>query len=390
MSVTAPRGSQQKRILYVTNKAETLVSHRLPIARAARDAGYDVHVATPDGPEVAVIREAGFAWHQFSMVRSSLNPLHDWSTMLQLRRIYRSVQPNIVHHVTPKIVIFGTIAARLARVPGVVNAVSGVGHVFAQNGLHWRMIRGPVRTGYATALRHRNMRVVFQNPDHRDEFLKWRMVPPRAAVLIPGVGVDVNEYSPATVPPGDPPLVVLPARMLWTKGVGEFVEAARILRAEGVNARFALVGNVDPGNPASVPATMLHRWHEEGPIEYWGFRADMPGVLRQASIACLPSYSEGFPKSLLEAAACGLPIVTTDTSGCRMVVRQEENGLLVPLRDARSLTDALRRLLSDGQLRRRMGDGGRARAIAEFSLSAIAEAHLALYETVGGLPLQTP
>jgi glycosyltransferase involved in cell wall biosynthesis len=199
------------------------------------------------------------------------------------------------------------------------------------------------------------------------------------AVLIRGSGVDPARFAPADEPPSGPPIVVLPARMLRTKGVTEFVEAARILRGNGAEARFVLVGDPDPGNPASIPEPELRAWAAEGCVEYWGHRADMPAVLAAASIVCLPSYLEGLPKALVEAAACGLPIVTTDVPGCRDVVRDGCNGLVVPVGNARSLAEALARLIRDPILRRRLGAAGRARAVEEFSLQQVVDAHLRVY-----------
>jgi glycosyltransferase involved in cell wall biosynthesis len=174
--------------------------------------------------------------------------------------------------------------------------------------------------------------------------------------------------------------------MLWTKGVGEFVEAASLLRREGIAARFALVGDPDPGNPASIPEDRLRGWAARGDVEYWGRRDDMPEVLGQSAIACLPTYSEGLPKSLVEAAACGLPVVTTDIPGCRAVVSDGENGFLVPPRDARSLAAALRRLLVDPALRDRAGAAGRLRAVQEFSLARVVDAHLKVYAELASRP----
>jgi glycosyltransferase involved in cell wall biosynthesis len=223
------------------------------------------------------------------------------------------------------------------------------------------------------------MRVVFQNDDNRDMFIRRRWVRPQEAVLIPGSGVDTGVFVPAKQANGQPPTVVFPSRMLMTKGLGEFLEAARLLRERGVAARFLLVGEPDPDNPASVTEETLRASAGSAEVEYWGRRDDMHSVMAGADIACLPSYHEGMPKSLLEAAACALPIVTTDVPGCRDVVRHGENGLLVPVRTTHELANALQELIEDPSLRRRMGDRGRERAEAEFSLHHILAAFLRLY-----------
>ena len=208
----------------------------------------------------------------------------------------------------------------------------------------------------------------------------FRSLPARLR-LIRGAGVNIQTFYPK-VPPFGPVVIVLVARMLWDKGVGEFVEAAHYLTKEGVNARFVLVGDPDPANPASIPEATLRNWQGQHGVEWWGRREDMPAVLQGAHIACLPSYREGLPKSLLEAAACGLPIVTTDAPGCREVVRDGVNGLLVPVRDSAALATALGKLIGDPALRRRMGEQSRLLAESEFGQEAIIAQTLAVYREV--------
>jgi glycosyltransferase involved in cell wall biosynthesis len=284
--------------------------------------------------------------------------------------------------VTPKPVLYGTIAARFAGTPAVVNAISGMGHVFAHNGDGMQILRGAVSAGYHLALRHKRMRLIFQNVDARADFLRRGWARADEAVLIRGSGVDVDAFRVAEPRPSRVPVVSLVSRMLWTKGVREFMEAAVQLRRDGVSARFVLVGDPDPGNPASVPGETLLDWARSGAVEWWGYRSDIPRVLRESDVACLPSYLEGLPKSLVEAAAAGLPIVATDVPGCREVVRDGENGFLVPLRDARALAAALRRLLEDRALRERLGATSRERAEREFTLDAVCEAHVQLYRAL--------
>jgi glycosyltransferase involved in cell wall biosynthesis len=364
----------------VVNNPAFFLSHRLPVARAAKEAGYDVHLATPPGDAVGEVLAAGIEWHPIRLGRSSQDPRSELASMADLYRLYSRLAPGIVHHVTPKPVLYGTPMARRAGVRAVVNAISGMGHVFAdREGRRRQTLKAAVSVGYRLALRHPRMRVIFQNGNARSEFLSRGWVRPHEAVLIRGSGVDVAEFTPAPAPPPGVPLTVLPARMLRTKGVVEFVEAARMLKAQGVAARFALIGDPDPGNPADIPAEQLKAWEAEGVVEHWGHRRDMHAVLAGAHVACLPSYLEGLPKALIEAAACGLPIVTTDVPGCREVVTHGGNGLLVPAADAPALAAALRRLIGDEKLRGEMGRAGRARAVAEFSLDSVIAAHLGLY-----------
>jgi glycosyltransferase involved in cell wall biosynthesis len=277
-------------------------------------------------------------------------------------------------------VLYGGIAARLTGVPASVGALTGLGHVFVAAGPKARALRSVVARVMRFALGHPNGAIIFQNPDDQRILVERGIVPPDAAVLIRGSGVDLEQYAPAPEPDG-PVLVVLASRMLWSKGVGEFVDAAQRLRRDGVHARFALVGGTDPGNPAAVPADTLTRWRDSGVLEWWGRKDDMPGVFASSHVVCLPSYyGEGVPKVLIEAAACGRPIVTTDAPGCREVVREGDNGLLVPMRDSEALAAALRRLIGSAQLRRVMGSRSREIAVAEFSVEHVIEATLALYE----------
>jgi glycosyltransferase involved in cell wall biosynthesis len=280
--------------------------------------------------------------------------------------------------VTIKPVLYGGIAARLCRVRALVSAVPGLGYVFLAEGFvaSWR--RFLVKLAYRLSLAHRCGRVIFQNPDDLAAFVNAGIMKPQSAILIRGSGVCTDNFhaSPEHL---TTPLVVLPGRMLWDKGVGEFVQAAASLAREGVKARFALVGDTDPHNPAAIPTETLREWDRAGVVEWWGHRSDMPRVLSEAHIVCLPSYREGLPKALLEAAASGRPIVTADVPGCREIVRHDENGLLVPVADATSLATALRALIEDPGKRQRMGACGRRMVEREFSVDKVISATLDIY-----------
>jgi glycosyltransferase involved in cell wall biosynthesis len=378
-------------LLFTVNDAGFFLSHRLPIAQAAAAAGYDVQVATAPGPAAARVLTEGFAHHAVPLSRRGLNPFAELRALWALTRLYRQLKPDLIHHVTIKPVLIGGIAARLARTPAMVSAVSGLGYVFIKPGWPARMLRLAVRSGYRLALRRPGVRVIFQNPDDRHEFVGQKLIDPNAAVLIKGSGVNTAQFVVRPEPEGVP-LVVLPARMLRDKGVGEFVKAARSLRAQGVEARFALVGDSDPGNPTAIPESRLRAWQDKGDVEWWGHSADMATVLTQAHIVCLPSYREGLPKSLIEAAACGRAIVACDVPGCREIARHDENALLVPPRDPIALAEALRKLITDSELRQRMGRRGRSMVEAEFSLERVVAETLATYavllrETGGRAPL---
>lgn len=365
------------KLLYVVTEDWYFVSHRLPLAVAAQVAGFDVVVATREGQHGDLIRNAGIRLIPLALSRRGGNP---FSEIAVLWRLYRREKPDLVHHVALKPVMFGALAAWLARVPAQVNAVTGLGWLFSSSSALVRIVRPPFRWILAWLLDKAHSLTIAQNPEDL-ALLERSGVTMSRLRLIRGSGVDITLFWPSTPPPA-PICIVLVARMLWTKGIKEFVDAARLLTEKNVNARFILVGEPDPANPASVPKEMLRNWHGMHGIEWLGHRDDMPTVLRTAHIACLPSYREGLPKSLLEAAACGLPMVTTDTPGCRDIVLENVNGFLVPKRDPYALAAALEKLIENDELRRCMGEQSRLRAEREFSLEVVVGQTLALYREV--------
>jgi len=365
------------KLLFVVTEDWYFVSHRLPLAVAAQKAGFDVAVATRVGEYGETIRAAGIRLIPFSLSRRRGNPLRE---VAALARLYRRECSAIVHHVALKPVLYGALAARLAGVPHVVNAVAGLGWMFTSTGLAARTLRPVICRLLAWLLGAPHSRTIVQNPDDFGLLIKMG-VPEDRLRLIRGAGVDTEVFTPVLESPPEPVTVLLSARMLWAKGVGEFVEAARQLTQAGVKARFVLVGEPDPGNPASVPVAALRAWHGENGVECWGHRDDMPAVFHAAHIACLPSfYREGLPKVLLEAAACGLPIVTTDVPGCREIVRDGDNGFLLPVRDAQALAVALRSLIDNAALRAKMGRRAREIVLAEFSQERVIAETLVVYQ----------
>ena len=368
-----------KKILFVVNDAPFFISHRLPLALAARDAGYEVHVATPDSPLSATIQKHGLHFHAIPLHRSNTRLWKELKSFRALLALYRRLQPNLVHHVTIKPVLYGGVAARIARVPAVVYAVPGLGHVFVQDGIKAKLLRTVVKWVYGYVFRHPHAKIIFQNQDDQLLLLQAQLLSTDDVILIRGSGVDMNIFTPQPEADGTP-VVVLAARMLWEKGVGEFVDAARQLREQKIEARFILAGESDPGNPSAVPVWQLEQWHDSGVVEWLGACDDMARIFAEAHVVCLPSYREGLPKVLIEAAACGRPIVTTDVPGCREVVRHEENGLLVPVRNPTALAAALRRLITSPVLRQFLGQRGREIAETEFALEKVVEQTLAIYK----------
>jgi len=372
-----------RRLLIAVNNPAFFCSHRLPIALAAQDAGWEVHIATAPEPAeaVAAIREAALPHHPIPLSRSGTHPLEELRTLRALYRLYRRLQPDVLHHVTIKPVVYGGLVARLARCPAVVSAVSGLGYLFTGESLRHRALRAVAVRLYRAALRHPCSRVIFQNPDDRATLERLGVTTPAQPVMIRGSGVPLDRFH-AAPEPEDTPLVLLPARMLRDKGVVEFVEAARTLQAEGVAARFVLAGGLDPGNPAALAVETLQAWVREGVVEWWGHCEDMAAALRGSHLVVLPSYREGLPRALIEAAATGRAAVTNDVPGCRDVVSDGDNGLLVPPRNGAALAGAIRALLADPERRRAMGRRGRERAEAEFSVEEVVQRHLAVYEAL--------
>jgi len=370
--------SAPPRLLYLVTEDWYFCSHRLQLARSAREAGYRVTVATRVQQHGEQIRAAGLELIPLRLSRRSTNPLHELMALREIAAIYRRVRPDIAHHVALKPVLYGSLSAGWAGTPHVVNALAGLGYVFSSAERKARLLRPLVEAGYRILLNRANSRLIVQNPDDLELLTAHTVVDPHRVVLIPGSGVDPLRFEPGP-PPGGMPLVVLPARMLRDKGVLEFVQAARQLKREGMQVRFALVGDRDPENPASIAEHQLRAWSEEGAVEWWGWTTDMVSVYRQASLVCLPSYREGLPIALVEAAACERAIVTCDVPGCRQVVRDGDNGLLVSPREVAPLVDALRALLADPARRAAMGWRGRQRALAEFSLDRVIADTLALY-----------
>lgn len=375
---TTAHGSDAPRLLFFITNPAFLVSHRLPVALAARDAGYEVHVASMGGPAVAQLEALGLTHHALPLSRTRMRPWTEARSLWAIWRLFRRLRPDLVHAVTLKSVLYGGIVSRLAGVPAYVAAISGLGYVFIQGSGRRDVLRRLALILYRLALGHPNSRVILQNTADRDVLEQAGAIRFGQAVLLRGSGVDLDHYAPAPWPPG-PVTVALAARLLRDKGVDEFVEAARLSSARGDGLRWRLAGSLDLENPASVRPETLRAWQAEGVIEYVGECADVAGFYAQAHIVTLPSYREGLPKSLIEAAACGRPVVTTDVPGCRDAIEPGVSGVLVPPRNAQALADAVATLAGDEALRIRMGAAGRALAERDFGLDGIVRSHLDMY-----------
>ena len=372
------------KLLIIVNAPEFFLSHRLPLALAAREIGYSVQIATGPGSACKQIRQLGFVHHLLPLSRSGTNPWGELHCVWALWRLMRRIKPDLLHLVTIKPVLYGGLIARLAGVPAVLVAISGLGSVFVARSGAISCLRRGVLLLYRLALGHPHLRAIFQNSNDQSLLTGFGVIRDEQAVLIRGSGVDLADYPMIQEPTGIP-VVTLASRLLKEKGVLEFVDAARILKDRGVTSRFWLVGSPDDGNPSSVSDKDIEHWRECGLIEPLGFRTDISKVLANSNLVVLPSYyGEGLPKVLIEAAAVGRAIITTDRPGCRDAIEPDETGLLVSARDPIALADAIEHLLANSTLRQSMGNAGRELAEREFGIEKVVKAHLQIYQELTG------
>jgi glycosyltransferase involved in cell wall biosynthesis len=402
------------KVVLFANTEWYLFNFRRSLAAALRDAGHEVLLVSPTGPYGERLRDLGYRWLPAPMERRSLNPLRELALVWWLRQLLRRERVDLVHGFTIKSAVYGALAARLAGVPARVSAVAGMGYVFISDAPKARALRPLVRGLLRLTLGGRGARLILQNPDDVALFRRERLARPEAIRLIPGSGVDCARFAPGptSAPPGHgsdtdaaPGVkapdsapgavrfrVLLPARLLWDKGLAEYVEASRLLRAQGRAVDFLLAGDPDPGNPASVPEATVRGWAESGLVQWLGHVDDMPALFGTVDAVVLPSYREGLPKGLIEAAACGLPLIATDVPGCREVVTDGVEGLLVPVRDAPALAAAVVRLQDAPELCATLGRNARAKALAEYDERIVIRRTLAVYRelvpSLRGIPAE--
>lgn len=359
------------KVLLFANTEWYLYNFRRSLAVALRDAGHEVLLVSPPGPYGEKLEALGFRWISAPMDRRSLNPWRELKLMLWLWRLMKAEGVELVHSFTIKCVVYGALAARFAGVSARINAVAGMGYVFTSDDINARLLRPLVRRLMSAALGGKNTLLVLQNPDDARLFEQEKLVSASRVRLIPGSGVDLSRFYPPVQSSESDVCslrlrVVLPARLLWDKGVAEYAEAAALLKKEGRKIDFLLAGAPDPGNPAAVPESTVRDWVSDGLLQWLGHVDDMPALFRAVDVVVLPSYREGLPKGLIEAAASERALITTDVPGCREVVDHERNGLLVPLKDSRALARAIARLDDDVALRVRLAAAAREKALAEF------------------------
>ena len=371
----------KRSIVFVVNKVSYFQTHRLPIGLELIKQCYEVHVVAPEERPNELVK-AGFIYHQVAMSRRGKSPLAELNVIYSLTKLFKQIKPDLVHLVTIKPYLYGGIAARLAGVPAVISAVAGLGILFSQKSVRAKLLRSFLYPVYSLAFGHKNQVVIFQNTNDRDLLINWGIVGQKKSVLIRGAGADLKQY-PFFDEPNDVPIVSFASRLLLDKGVGEFVEASKILQSRNVSAEFWLIGGPDFGNVNSVTLEQLDQWQKAGLVKYFGHRSDIATLFSKSNIVTLPSYyGEGLPKVLIEAAACGRVVVTTHHPGCRDAIESNKTGLLIPIKDALALADAIEYLIDNPSVRKRMGKAGRDLAEKEFSIEKIVDDHMKIYRNI--------
>lgn len=373
--------TRKLKVLYVVTEDWYFCSHRLNLARAAQKRGFEIHVATSVRSHGHKILAEGFNLHRLiQLKRSNVSPWQEILAVTELWRLYCKVRPDIVHHVALKPVLYGALVARLTRVPKIINALGGVGSLFISKNPRMKWVQKGVVFLLRHLLNHKTQRLIVQN---NDDYKLWQCkakLSPAQLILIRGSGVDIDRFKPRQHKTNKIPVIVCAARMLWDKGIGDLAESARILKQRQLQFRLMLYGPIDGQNPSAIDRPTLINWQKEGLLKWLGHVDDIAPIYQAADIAVLPSYREGLPKTLLEAAACQLPIVTTDVPGCRDIVRHNVNGLLVPPQSPQLLADALEILIKNQTLRQLYGKAARLRVEREFADQLIIDQTFKLYD----------
>jgi glycosyltransferase involved in cell wall biosynthesis len=373
--------SAKPRLLYVVTEDWAFLSHRLPMARAAREAGFEVHVATGVSDGAAAITAERFILHAIPFVRGSLSPFTALSTVAALRRVHREIKPVLTHHVALQACVLGMLAS-LGRPCASVNAFIGLGYSFTSGTVKARTVRTIIRLMLRFLINRKNSIALVQNSDDMAALMSLGIAKSRIA-LIPGSGVDINRFTPLAEPVGAPTFGFV-GRLLEDKGVRTLVAAHRLLRRRVPDARLLIAGTPDPANPASVTETEAQSWNEEAGITWLGHVAGIAEFWAKAHVAVLPSRREGLPLSLMEAAACGRAMIASDVPGCREIVLHECTGLLFPADDTAALADAMRELTTNRELRARCAIAARKLVVEKFAAETIGGQTVALYRRLLG------
>jgi len=374
----------KKKIIINLTEDWFFVSHFLSRAIDAKKAGYDVYISCNEQKDRKYIEKKGITFFSLPLNRRGLNPIYELNTFLRYFYIFNKIKPDIVHNVGPKPIIYGSIAAKLVKIKSVINAPIGMGYVFTSSTLKAKLLKRILLFLFKLTLNkhhgyNQKNRVIFENSDDMNFFINSKIVNTNEAILIRGAGIEIDEELIKKKRENVIPTIALVARMLEDKGIYEFVEAAKILKKKNIRGRFLLVGDIDKKNPTSIKQSILEEWNDKKIIEWLGWVKDVKNLLLGTDVLCLPSYREGLPKSLLEGAAIGLPIVTTNTVGCREVVLDGINGYLVPIKESQKLSLAIQKLIVNKELRVRMGQESFKIAKTKFSSEIINSQTISIY-----------
>ncbi len=369
------------KLAILINDLSFFCSHRLPIAEAAKDKSFNVVIGYGElgGADPQLLKEKGLNISYVPMQRAGFNIFKNLQSFFYIWCFFKRERPDIAHLITIKPYLFGGIIARIIGIPSLVSAVSGLGTIFINKNLKSKLLRLLIYPLYKLAFNHLNQIVIFQNQDDASELLKMGLLSKSKVRLIRGSGVKLENFFNFEENMGVP-VVCFAARLLIDKGVYDFISAARLLKKKGIRARFLLAGDLDIQNPSGIKKNELNKIKEEGYVEIIGFQKDIPKLYAMSHIICLPSYREGLPKALIEAAAASRPIVTTDVPGCRDAIIPNKTGILVPMKNSEALANAIQDLIENPEKRLSMGRAGRELAEKDFAIEDIVNAHLKIYD----------
>ncbi|EEV7658269.1 glycosyltransferase family 4 protein [Escherichia coli] len=367
-----------KKILFIVNVDKFFISHRLPIALECIKNGYEVHLTCAMTDSTSYLQKLGIITHPIPLSRAGISILNEINTCFHIYNTVKKIKPDIVHMVTVKPVAYGGVVCKLLKIKKRVASISGLGYAFIDQSIKAKIIKNIVVLLYRISLKNKNTSVIFQNLNDKDYFTNCGIIKKHQSVLIRGSGVDLVRYKVKPEPLGKP-VVMLVSRLLYDKGIREFIDAVRLVKQK-IDFSAVLVGSID-ANPNSAKENEIMQWQNEGIIEYWGYRDDIPEVLCQSNLVVLPSYREGLPKCLIEAAACGRAVVTTDVPGCRDAIIPNVTGILVEVKDHITLANAIETLIINPELRHQMAVKGRELAEQVFDIDNVVKLHLEIYNS---------
>lgn len=373
--------STKHKILFLVNDLGFFISHRLPIALEAKKNGFEVVVAygVIGRAKLSTFYSHGIDTFNIPLKCSSLNPFYELLSLFYIWKLFRNIKPHIVHLITMKPYLYGGIIARVCNIPAVVSAVTGLGSIFIQDNFKNYMLRFLLFPFFHFALGHKNQVIILQNQNDGNLLVKLGMLKQNKICLLRGSGVDLSKFTNLNNLSAIP-IVSFAGRLLRDKGIFEFVNAAYMLFARGITAKFWVIGDIDSHNPTSISKQELYNLKQDNIVEFLGYRKNIMELYTASHIICLPSYREGLPKSLIEAAAAGRAVVTTDVPGCRDAIIPNKTGILVPVKDVEKLADAIQWLIEHPKKCKEMGNAGRELAEQNFNIENIIDKHMQIYQ----------